>query len=401
MTRLLFGVFLACAAMLCGPAALGAPPLSEVLQAQNLLGEVCAAFEFEGSYEPTYAAPDFPLLPDTRWEDPTDTLLPGIPPFVEGHSGQGVLVEEGTTNLLTPSTSGEAESLADFLAVRGAALTLDAAEPLVGERCLKVATPGKTGGEGFYIPLAGTAGQALAGSLSLRGSGTLCLRMLDLTNYLPGAPLYVALTPEWRRYALPPVKLETADSADLRLLVTTPGAEAATFWADALQVEAREYTTSWAPGGATREDRQLVYPLAGEAWKLKEGTVLLWVRPQWDQWMTLARSREFFRTAHGEPSLYWTGYNTLGSIPVTGYQHLGGGGNLFAGGWQFMAVSWNAEEVRLCHNEKSVVSKKGAALAKATAFRLGPSGNAVLDQWVLLKRALTVEEMQAVYQASK
>ncbi len=80
MTRLHFGVILTLLVALCSPAARGASPLGEVLEAQNLLGEVCAAFEFEGSYAPTLASLDFPLLPDTRWKDPTDTLLPGIPP---------------------------------------------------------------------------------------------------------------------------------------------------------------------------------------------------------------------------------------------------------------------------------------------------------------------------------
>lgn len=401
MNRLFSAVGLAGLIAIASGTARAAPPMSEVLEAQNLRDSVCALFEFEGSFEPTFLSLDFPLLPDTRWKEPAETVLPGIPAFVEGHSGQGVLVEEGTTNLLSASASGQAEVLSDFRAVRGAGLTLDGTGALAGDNCLKVTAPGKVVGEGFYVALPGQAGQALAGSLSLRGTGTVCLRMLDMTNYVPAAPVYALLTPEWRRYALPAANLETAASSEVRLLVTTAGTEPATFWADALQVEAREYVTSWVPGGVTREDRQLVYPLTGEAWKLPEGSVLMWVRPHWDQAMTLGKGREFFTSVYGEPCLFWTGYNTLGSIPLQGYQHLGGGGNLFAGGWQFFAVSWTPEETRLCHNAKTVVTKKGAALSKAKSFRLGPSGNAVIDQWVILKKALTVAEMQAVYEGSK
>ena len=383
-----------------GVPARGAPPILDVLQAQNLAPDVCAAFEFEGSYDPTYAAPDFPLQPDTRWGEPTETVLPGAPAFVEGHSGQGLLVEDGTTNLLTASTSGEAENLADFLPLHGAKLALDTDQPLTGDKSLKVTAPGKVSGEGFYLALSGTTGQALAGSLSLRGSGVLCVRLFDMQNYLPGAPVYVTLTPEWRRYTVPALQLETADSADVRLLVTTAGAAPATFWADALQVEPRSYATSWIPGGMTRQDRQILYPFTTDAWKLKEGTIFMWARLNWDQGTTLAKSREFLTTTPGEPGLYWSYYNRLHSIGVGGYP-AANGGNPFAGGWHFFATTWSPTGTALLHNEVYATGEKGAELAKATAFRLGPNCNAVLDQWVILKRALTKAELQAIYTATR
>ena len=101
----------------------------------------------------------------------------------------------------------------------------------------------------------------------------------------------------------------------------------------------------------TRPDRQILYPLTAPAWKLKEGTIFLWARPQWDQAMTLAKSREFLTTAYGEPGLYWSYYNSLATIPVTGYPTTRGG-DLFAGGWQFFAVTWSPTGVTLCHNDQ-------------------------------------------------
>jgi hypothetical protein len=251
---------------------------------------------------------------------------------------------------------------------------------------------------------------SVTASAWLRGAGTVSLQLYDLTNDTPSAPLFATLTTNWQRYLVPPIKLHGAGSGSFKLRVATATATGAVFAADNLQIENRDYATSWTPGGVTRTNERVSYPLSYPAWTLTSGTIIMWVSPCWYEWTPITWMTgdygSFIYTAATQPHLEWTSYNRLQVCPYNAYPMVTGGGDMLAGGWHFIAVSWSPGGVVACHNARTSSLTNALALTSAPEFLLGARdathvAHAVYDDWAVLKRALTAEELVALYNATK
>jgi len=174
----------------------------------------------------------------------------------------GILIEEGTTNLLSANQASIETDTTGFSAISGATLTRVTAEHWHGDASLRVVTPGSVNTEGFYtVGISASANTAYTATIYLKGSGNARIIFRDVTNNV-FQDLYLALTQTWTRYV---VTLTTGASAvtDLRVGVFTGGIQAITFYADGLQIEQKAAATYWHLGGATRNPEVLYAPIGG------------------------------------------------------------------------------------------------------------------------------------------
>lgn len=387
--------------------------LIQALEARGLAADACVAFDFTNSTEPKLAAPGFALhgvftrdgrayLPDGS------TVEANAPRIAKWPAGTGLILEEGSRNLLARSASGPTMDGAAFTALKGATLSVVADELLGDAGCLKVETAGKAVGEGFSITTKSDvpAGRSVCGSLRLRGTGLLCVRLLDVTNYVPGGALSIRLTPEWRRYVVPPVALAAAGSQAIRLTVATADSEACVFQMAMPQVEPLHYATSWMPGGEERGVESMRYPLTDPAWRLEEGTIVMWVALPWDDGMIIKPWGNYFLHLDNGPQFSWTNYN---SLAVGNGKPMVRGGNVYDGGRHFLAVSVSPSRKIACHNGVCAESAEGQAfLAKPKAMGLvrfddqrAGHGDFIAEQMVILRRALGKEDLEALHEATK
>jgi hypothetical protein len=404
-----------------GLEARAAVPLREALDQQGFMPDLCTLVEFEGTLNPALTNAPYSLagaMPrNSPAHLPDGTAVAAYSPrFVPGHAGQGVLIEPGTRNHFSAAASGTFASLGEFTALGGAVLTTTDVNVLGGDAALQVTTPGQAIGEGFVVTATSTppmaAESSVTGSLWLRGTGTVSLQLYDLSNYSPSAPLFATLTTNWQRYLIPPIKLHGAGASSFKMRVATATAAAAAFAADNLQLENRTYVTSWTAGGGTRANERVSYPLSYPAWTLTTGTIMMWVKTSWNEWTTLAWMTgdrgSFLYTAATQPHLGWVVYNRLQVCGYSGYPVIphNADRDLFDGGWHFIAVSWSPGSVVACWNAATSAGSATTALSSAPEFLLGAWGtndvvHATYDDWAVLKRALTAEELTALYQATK
>ncbi|MHB8122585.1 MAG: phage head spike fiber domain-containing protein [Desulfuromonadaceae bacterium] len=180
-------------------------------------------------------------------------------------SVQGVMVEEGTTNLLTANQASVETDTTGFVAVSGSTLSRTVAH-WHGAACLKIITPGAAASEGFRTDsVAVTASQPYAASIWLTGSGSvrLVLQELDAANSNIGFTdsVNLSLTSSWQRLTVP--RTFGVNGVNARLYVQTNTQAAVTFYADGLQLESKANATSFQLPGIARAAETLTIPTTG------------------------------------------------------------------------------------------------------------------------------------------
>jgi len=332
------------------------------------------------------------------------------PRFEAGEFGQAVMVEEGTTNLLTENQSS-VETDTTGLTQYGSGVTLskDTTVAWHGSASLKVVTDGSATLQGFFARIAGTAGTAYSAQVRLRGNGSVSFLLVARDS--AGASLGYAntgtfsLVDSWvlktLSYTAP------ANTAYIEILVRTGTAQAITFYADGLQIEQKAYATSWTLGGTTRAAEVLTIPTAGVL-SAQEGTVEVTVIP--------SLGSSVVPGGYGFHDLVWaTGDTTKGfyvrrkqniiellSRRSAGNQVAAYSFNWNAGDRIALAVKWDSTKVYLLVNGQRVITldKFDAPddvplCVGSRPDSAGTNGNALYDDLRISRIARTDAEISA------
>jgi hypothetical protein len=203
----------------------------------------------------------------------------GNPRYKSGKFGQGILIEDGVTNLCSANQSSVGTDTTGFTAHNGGDISRDTAEDWHGTASLKTITPGSSEGEGFRTTnIVVTADQDYTASVYLKGSGTVRLNLQELDSGDAGigstSVADITLSSSWQRVTV--TRLFGATGVNARIRVYTEGTAAITFYADGLQLEQREFYTSWQIGDTARVNEVLYIPNLGVS-NLQEGTIDVWL----------------------------------------------------------------------------------------------------------------------------
>ena len=199
--------------------------------------------------------------------------------FEAAKFGSGIMIEPGTTNLLTANQSSVETDLTGFTALDAATLTRDTVEHWHGIASLKVVTSGTVNGVrggARTDAITALANTSFSGSVWAKGVGTVRVYLKDATNGVTSNIVTLSLTSSWQRVVC---KLTTGASAvtDLGLYMEEDVADSAlTFYVDGLQIEQRNYTTSWTLGGLTRSDETLTL---STRWNKDAWSIEFWLIP--------------------------------------------------------------------------------------------------------------------------
>ncbi|MFO7172061.1 MAG: LamG-like jellyroll fold domain-containing protein [Bacillota bacterium] len=200
----------------------------------------------------------------------------GVPRYGAGRFGQGILIEESITNLLSANQSSVETDTSGFQVTGSGAVSIsrDTNKAWHGAASLKVVTDGAYSYQGFRLSSfpSAAANTTYTGSVHLQGSGSVVVELRDQTNGVVQTRK-VALTGTWTRVQVTLTTGASATSLDLR--VYTDGQQAITFWADGLQIEQKPYATSWTLGGTTRAAESVTLPTEGVL-NPTEGTIEGW-----------------------------------------------------------------------------------------------------------------------------
>jgi hypothetical protein len=145
------------------------------------------------------------------------------------------------TNLLTANLASVETDTTGFGRNAGTeTLIRDTTEYKYGSASLKVITPGNAASEGTFTSLITVLASTYTASTELKGSGT-----VKLALYEPGVGFtysdVITLSDVWTRYSV----TRTFSTTSARIYITTPTAQAITFYADGLQLELGPYATTW------------------------------------------------------------------------------------------------------------------------------------------------------------
>ncbi len=196
----------------------------------------------------------------------------------------GLLIEEGTTNLLTANQSSVETSLDPGYAPNGTGtVARDTAQFWEGTASIKVVSQAaiysgswlKNGTGGSW---AVTAGQYYTASAYLRGNAGgepigLSMYANDGT-YLGGNA--ITLTTGWQRISIT-AQIPTGE-AGIYLLCFSNDANSHTWWIDGIQIEQKAYATSWITGASSRAAETMIIPSAG-IWTPGSWTVEMKYKP--------------------------------------------------------------------------------------------------------------------------
>ena len=198
-------------------------------------------------------------------QDGTEVPI-GAPRFENAKFGKGILVEEGTTNLLTANQSS-AETDATGFQRWGTNVTISRSpdESWHGEASMKCVTGGVQAGEGVGPTCNVTPSSTYTTSVRVKGSGLVRLGLTerDSSNTYIGESFSdnIELNDTWQELSATRVFSSTGVIAAPRVVVI--GTQATTFYTDGWQLEQKGYPTSWQLGGTPRAAEVLTIPAEG------------------------------------------------------------------------------------------------------------------------------------------
>ena len=159
----------------------------------------------------------------------------GQPRFEVGKFGKGVLIEEGTTNLLTANQSSIETDTTGLVSQYSATITRDTTEHWNGSASLKVVTPGTRNYEGFDARKTGmtlVVGDKYTASAWVKGTGTVVISLAeDGSAYGVTHGIPITLTNAWQRITVTRT-ITMQMNTILLLFVWTSTTQAVTFYAD-------------------------------------------------------------------------------------------------------------------------------------------------------------------------
>lgn len=195
-----------------------------------------------------------------------------------------IMMEEGTTNLLTANLASVETDTTGFTAL-GSTISRNLTQFWHGVASLKVITDNAALYEGFmptWNTTPATPGNTYAGQVRLKGSGT--VRVYTKFYTAAGGGLSestlttVTLTNAWQ-LASTVAHLAPATAAYVSIIVSTPTQQGITFYADGLQIEQKAYATSWQLPGTARTAETLTLPTAGVFNRGNWAVDLVWKSP--------------------------------------------------------------------------------------------------------------------------
>ena len=172
----------------------------------------------------------------------------------EGKWGRAYQAAPATTNLVqNPSfevdTAGYYEYNTANLLSAGANGTRDTKYAVYGGASLKYVTPNLAANEGWHCDLvdAVTASTSYTVSIYVYGSGALTFALINRSGgNVQFANTAITATKQWTRYSI--TATTPVGCTSVRIALYQPTQAAATFWADALQLEQKAYLTPFCDG---------------------------------------------------------------------------------------------------------------------------------------------------------
>jgi hypothetical protein len=183
----------------------------------------------------------------------------------EGKFGQGIFIEEGTTNLLSENQSDIEIDTSGFVTFNAAVISRDTSKAWHGNASLKVACDGTQQYQGVATTYSTNIQGTYIGQVRITGMGT--IEVWIRANYTDGTfaegtRQSVTLNSNWVKAITQAIKTDgakTVSSTDFH--IRQPLASSVTFWVDGLQLENKEYATSWHIGTKERKGDNLYYVL--------------------------------------------------------------------------------------------------------------------------------------------
>ena len=287
-----------------------------------------------------------------------------FPRFEAGRFDQAMMVEEGTTNLLTANQANIETDITGFAALNSV-LTRDLSQFWSGTSSLRITTNNSTLNEGVRttdIPVNVSANQTV--SVWIRGTGNHLLQLHELTatSVLIGiTQVGVMATSNWTRHTVTRLFGSTGVIARIQVIRiqqdVSLGSPAALFPTsiiynlDGLQLEQRPYATSWQLGGTPRAAETVTIPTAGVL-SPTEGTIEFWTRPNHASTVVAADGLGFHHLAWISGTTGFALRRVLGAIVFVSIRTAGDllithNMTWTAGQDIYLAVRWTATDVSL------------------------------------------------------
>lgn len=180
----------------------------------------------------------------------------GVPRYEAGKFGNGVHMEEATTNLLTSNQSSVETDLTGLLPYSAnTTITRDTIIKWQGLASIKAVC--STTDTGLYLKKSVTSGTTYTFSVYVY-SEVACLIHLTMDTVCPSTSTSVNVPAKtWTRVSI----TATANSTGDLYCYCRQYTGAITFWADGLQLEAKPYPTSWQIGGTSCVADNIYYTL--------------------------------------------------------------------------------------------------------------------------------------------
>ncbi len=342
----------------------------------------------------------------TAYRQDGTQVASGTPRYEAGKFGQGVMVEEGTTNLLTASQSSFEDGVINWGGTAGASLSVDSNVAWSGSKSMKFTVP--LGGDPYVLGIY-NAGTSIAGKTytfstwikqeNIAPGGIILYTYWQnaVGNFVWGnnyAVGYLDGTRDWYRLTVTATAPAGATKACLTLLPYSKNGVGA-FWVDGAQIEEKSYATSWQIGGTTRSSEKLTIPTAGII-NQDQGTIELLLNhqtaldpnggdcilatngsPRWDVW--------FYS---GAVKIYSGGtWYSTGFVPTVGVPYR-------------LGITWSGTQTNIYIDGVKKVTANGSISIGNTMFlgsykSAGYESNAIVDDLAISSVARTDAEMLA------
>jgi len=346
-----------------------------------------------------------------------------VPRFEAGKFGQGILIEEGTTNLL-PSDDAQGKTLFpsnndsyssntletsfglnDLYSVKSVQLVFSKNQGFFSPSCYPTVA-GKVYTFSYYVYNAtSTSRNFTAGLIFYDGSGNLVQSFESNSVPVPAQ--------QWKRISV--TATAPSDSTQCRIIGEERNSTSQVgdvYYFDSFQLERKPYATSWTVG--TRQAENVTVPTAGVL-NPQEGTIESWVyvngvvRRNID-WPTVVLIRKGGSSAANwiwlfhRPNGQWTLQIRKEDGTSTGEGAFSD--SLTPDGWHYFAIRWNAQAgtADLFHNGVKRVSLTGVVFPAEydrinIGYREGGNDylNSLIDDLRISSRARSDEEIAAAY----
>lgn len=341
----------------------------------------------------------------------------GTPRYETDRTGKilgAIMIEEGTTNLLTANQASVETDTTGFTALLSATLTRDTTYFRHGAASLKVVTPGSVINEGVQIDgPAGTISLPYAGRIKILAPLGAAMEMLVRRDSTANYTLYAFVgTGAWQDVSNVVVTLDAAATSVKILVRTRSTAQAITFYIDMNQLEQKAYSTSWQLPGTARVADLASFPTAG---------VISPTGFSWSQWVYItdvakrqvsgqynmifnisgvAGAANKVYLAHQHNSAIWFLVTTDDGSTTT---QVNISDSYTQNGWNHIVVTCNSSDAKVYINGvlRATISSPALPSAFSTAY-IGSNAttfylNTSHDDVQTWNRALTDAEAAAVY----